>query len=771
MKISYKLFAKCFAIASTLLVATGLYAQTPIEVVDTMTGQELVNALVDNACAEISNVTISGSNEDTSYGYFTADPDFPFESGIILSTGYVRSAPGPNTSVLGDGSGNWGGDNDLEQELNINNTRNATTLEFDFVPATSHISFDYIFASEEYTFWPDGDGCNYSDGFAFLLREAGSTDPYQNLAIIPGTNTPVQVTTVRGAGTCPSANTQYFDAFNDTDYPTNFNGQTVVLTAEADVTAGTLYHIKLVIADQGDTLYDAAVFLKANSFGSNVELGEDRLIAEGNAMCDGETLQLDATTPNATGYQWYHDEAQIDGATNALYIVDTPGDYRVEAILSPTCSATGEITVEYNPPIPSAPVTYYQCDDDSDGLTAYYTATMQIKITQNFPGLEVSDFFVTLADAQGNTNALPMSGSIPYYNTAPNQEIYARMYNEGGCTGIVPIILSTPADFADILPVYEVCDDDGTDDGFHAFSLEEFFYDNLLGGIPAGVTPLFYNSYDNALAFSTNILPPNVFTNTEAGEQTVYVNLSTEWGCFAIIEMPLLVHSFGGATGPVEAIVCQDETVTLDAGNYVSYLWDTTPPQNSRTITVAQPGNYTVTLTNNFGCEGTKTFSVAQSGRATNAAFDIDDFRGNDNTLTVTPVGSGSYEYSLNNTDWQESPVFSHLPGGKYTVYIRDINGCGPVYSETLYILDYPSFFTPNGDGVNDTWRIENSFFRPGISVKVFDRYGKFLSAFGGSGQGWDGELNGSPLPATDYWFIIELENGQEVRGHFSMLR
>jgi gliding motility-associated-like protein len=750
-----------------------IYAQDPIEVVNTYTNEQLVNALVDNECAVISNISINGSNgaANRSYGYFTSGPDFPFSSGIILSTGFVMGAPGPNDTILSDGVDSpWQGDADLEEVLGINNTLNATTMEFDFVPTAGHISFDYIFASEEYRSWPNPDYCDFSDGFAFLLREAGSSGPYQNLAVIPDTNTPVQVTTVRGAGvSCPSANTQYFDSFNGVDSPTNFNGQTVVLTAEANVIPGTLYHIKLVIADQGDAQYDAAVFLKGNSFSTTVTLGDDRLISEGSALCEGNSLGLNALTPNATGYQWYKNDEAIPGAINAGYTVTSAGDYSVEARLTPTCFARGRITVEYNAAVPTDPIAYFQCDDNGDGLTAYYPARMQVEITQNMPGLVVQDIYRTLEDAQANTNALNIVSEAPFYNTIPDQQVFARITNEAGCIGIVPVILSTPPAFTNTLPVYEVCDTDGTDDGVFSFSLADFFYNNQSAGIPAGITLDFYTTYDEAIAYTLNNLPYQ-FTNTIPGGQSVFASVSTDRGCFAIIELKLVVHSFG-SDDVVNAMLCEGETITLDAGSYTSYSWDTDPVQTTRTITVDEPGAYTVTVTNSFDCEGSKTFTVLPSGRATGTGFDIKEFTGNDNSITVLPTGIGTYEYSINGDDWQQSPVFSHLPAGEYTIYIKDINGCGPVYTESIFVLDYPVFFTPNGDGVNDIWRIPYSRNRPEVFITVFDRYGKVITGFNSHEQGWDGTYNGKPLPATDYWFVIDMENGKNAKGHFSMLR
>ena len=204
---------------------------------------------------------------------------------------------------------------------------------------------------------------------------------------------------------------------------------------------------------------------------------------------------------------------------------------------------------------------------------------------------------------------------------------------------------------------------------------------------------------------------------------------------------------------------------------YTSYKWDTTPAQSTQTITVTEPGNYKVTVTNNFGCEGSKTYTVIQSGIAVDAEIIIRDFTGNNNTITIVPEGLGDYEYSLDGITYQDSNNFKELTSGEYTIYIRDKNGCNPVYTDTVYVLDYPKFFTPNGDGTNETWRIPYMNRRPDIMVTIFDRFGKIISGFTGNSNGWDGNLNGRRLPATDYWFMITLENGRIIRGHFALVR
>jgi gliding motility-associated-like protein len=82
----------------------------------------------------------------------------------------------------------------------------------------------------------------------------------------------------------------------------------------------------------------------------------------------------------------------------------------------------------------------------------------------------------------------------------------------------------------------------------------------------------------------------------------------------------------------------------------------------------------------------------------------------------------------------------------------------------------YPKFFTPNGDGYNDTWAIKFSFYEPNLKVNIFDRYGKLIKILNNTNS-WDGKYNGNELLSSDYWFVVTRENGKEYRGHFSLKR
>ncbi len=138
--------------------------------------------------------------------------------------------------------------------------------------------------------------------------------------------------------------------------------------------------------------------------------------------------------------------------------------------------------------------------------------------------------------------------------------------------------------------------------------------------------------------------------------------------------------------------------------------------------------------------------------------------------MTIVVNGLGDYEYSLDNIHFQDSPVFQNMEIGIYSVYVRDKNGCGTA-TKIVPFLNYPKYFTPNDDGINDFWKIKNSKFEPDLKTYVFDRYGKLIASFSAVSQGWDGKYNHELMPSTDYWFLVIREDGKEFRGHFTLKR
>lgn len=751
-----------------LLISFSSKAQH-IAVSDNYTAQQLVEDIFigaeNSGCVQVSNVSIYGytfNDGRLSYGYFDKNnSNFDINEGVLLTTGKAISAIGPNDSILSDGPSSWPGDQDLEQAINMSNTVNATALEFDFIANTNQISFEYIFSSEQYlTSINSSSQCNYTDGFAFLIKRVNTNEPYTNLAVVPNTNIPVTVNTVRGVGVCPSANEQYFGSFNAQEHPTNYNGQTKVMTAQTEIIPGETYHIKLVIADQGNNLYDSAVFLKGGSFGNaKKDLGPDRLLASGNPLCEDDTLTLDATTPNGDIYQWYKNEIIISGATNPVFEVIEAGSYTVIVeFAGGNCEVVGEIEVEYTTDPVVNPITLVQCSSNNGNLL-FNLMLSEFQLNTTNQNLTYT-FFEEYADAVDNVDNITNPQS--YQSQSANQIIYVRVTNQYGCVSITEITLATSNNSLQNPSNLERCEEQN---GTASFDLTEN-QNEILTSIPQGMTFQYFESLENALTGNNPIAD---LTSYEASNNTtIYVKILDNGNCYGIIWFELFVRSFDIDLTPENRRICQGNLLTLSApSGFSDYNWSS--GESTQDIQITEGGSYTVTFFNEFGCQATKTFVVQASSKATITSIDVDDLNSGTNSILINVIGLGTYQYSLDGINYQDSNYFTNIPPGEQLVFVKDTY-CG-VVTQSILVLGYPKFFTPNGDGFNDYWRISQlSQIHPEAQVEVFDRYGKFLYQFTAQETGWDGMFNSKKLPASDYWFVLRLSN-RTIRGHFSLLR
>ena len=754
-----------------LLIAEDVYSQN-VSIDDTYTAQQLVeNVLINNPCAAVSNVTVSGdpfSGAQKSYGYFAnGGGTFPFANGVILCTARAQRAAGPNTSLIDEGQTAWLGDLDLQQALNITNTFNATALEFDFTPQNSNFRFNYIFASEEYQGTAP---CRYSDGFAFLLKEVGSSAPYQNLALIPGTTTPVLVTSVHPAisGSCAAANPTFFGGYNGSTAPINLNGQTVVMTAQATVIPGQTYHIKLVIADHENVRYDSAIFLGGGSFNIGVDLGPDRLIANNNPVCEGNPITLNATQAGSNSYQWFLNGNPIASQTNPTLTISNSvsGTYSV-AITTATssCASTGSCILEFVPKPLLVASTLLACDDNQDGSAVFNLNKLNAIVTNNTSSYGPVQYFESYTAAL----QFAVNLSIPTpnnYLTVP-KTIYAAVQTPFGCIAVASVQLQFSSATVPQNISYASCDLDGNLDGFFGFSLLNI-NPLLLNGLPSGLLVNYYASLADAQA-EQNALPA-VYTNSIINQETIYAKITNGPDCFGITAVALEVNRNEPANFEDSSLyICPLQTLDLAVDPvFSSYNWST--GESGAGIRIGSANTYTVIVTDANGCEATKKFEVIASSAPTITNIQIDHFQTNGGTVQVTVTGNGSYLYSLNGSDYQPSPVFMAVAPNEYILSVKDIHGCGKD-TEPIYILDYPRFFTPNGDGFNDYWRIENLKLVSKAKLRIFDRFGKLLKELSEESAGWDGIYLGKQLPADDYWFRIEFDQFETLTGNFSLKR
>ncbi len=200
-------------------------------------------------------------------GFFNSmDANVGIDSGMLLTTGSIFNALGPNNLSSASTSNGTGGDDDLNDIDGVLGTNDVCLLEFDMTVAADTLRLNYVFGSEEYLEFVN----SFNDVFAFWVSGPGIPDPV-NIALVPGTTQAVAINNVN-----EDINPEYYVNNGDgttapysvDPYYIQYDGFTTVLEAFALVTAGETYHMKIAIADDLDQAYDSGVFLETGSLGS-----------------------------------------------------------------------------------------------------------------------------------------------------------------------------------------------------------------------------------------------------------------------------------------------------------------------------------------------------------------------------------------------------------------------------------------------------------------------------------------------------------------------
>ncbi len=486
------------------------------------------------------------------------------------------------------------------------------------------------------------------------------------------------------------------------------------------------------------------------------------------------------------------------------------------------CYAIVEIGLRVDP-LPTVPQGGVEgmviCELGSDGAAQFDLAQRDAEILD---GQDPALFTVTYHDSQGDADALEDALGSPYANTSNPQVVYVAVTdNATGCSIStlsfeleVQEAARANADGLDIL--LEVCDDAMEADGDPSNDSAQFDL-TPVGDIAAlepgsvqaqvldGQDPADYAvSYYASEAAATeggdplpflyeNLVNPQVIwarvdNDTEATDGT---DGST---CYAVAPVTLRVNPLPlfrlderyvlcVGTNGTEAIDAPVLDTGLSAPAY-GFQWtlDGTDIAGATggSYVPTGAGTYGVTVTDLSTSAGTECAAygeteVIESGPpAVTAAVTSEGFA-EVHTIAVTATGDGVYEYSLDGGPWRDSPVFTGVSLGGHEVTARDRNGCG-LAGATVTVLDYPAFFTPNGDGYNDRWDIAGMDLRTGATVFIFDRFGKLLKQMAPGGRGWDGTYNGSPMPTSDYWFMVEYGEPatgvrKEFKAHFTLKR
>ncbi|QHI36312.1 hypothetical protein IMCC3317_16740 [Kordia antarctica] len=526
---------------------------------------------------------------------------------------------------------------------------------------------------------------------------------------------------------------------------------------------------------------------------------EDEIVDnESNVSVSYHTTVEDANddiNPIANPMMYNVDMATANANGQVIIYVRVESDIQIDSNMLP-CYKVVELPVVVNPlpVLTDIAFTYVFCEYDNDNVGQFdwdvVTASLDLLTTPQ----DVADFTVTyhptVADALAGTGALANG----FENTTDPQTVFIRVVNTTtGCVNtnnIASLELSVePIPTATAPPTYELCATDQADQDTAVFDLTSLDATIINGQMDMAVA--YYENMVDADADINAIANATSYTNT-SNPQTLFARVrQTITGCLSDpILVMLQVNPLPVFSLPADDILCVDATTGLateirtigsDFGAGFTYQW-TTPSGTSAnaTVTVDQAGTYSVIVTDgNNATNCTFDDSVTYQASSAPSILDIQvttpAFADTHNVVATASGGSGSYEYQLDDGDWQLDGTFLDLQPGEHTVTVRDNNGCGELV-RTFELIDFMQFFTPNGDEYHPTWNIIGLRNQPGARIYIFDRYGKLLKQISPAGQGWDGTYNGTPMPSADYWFKVEYVDPfdgspKEFINHFTLKR
>ena len=556
------------------------------------------------------------------------------------------------------------------------------------------------------------------------------------------------------------------------------------------------YHPQGYIVEYGGMPDDPVVDISASTSISVPKLQS----TSGNSRCGPGNITLEATTSFGE-VLWY------DVVTGGIPI-GSGGQFETPIISQNTtyyalASVNGctegeripvEAVVHEIPPIVTNFV-FSNCDVDGvpDGHTDYNLEEANDIITNgNSQGFTIT-YHLSSPEADSASGAI---NPVPF-NSATSSTVFARVESPEGCYAISTIDLqvsttSPPSGF--VYPL-DACDDDLEIDGRRAFDLT-LAYQPILEEFPTGqnLSIRYYRTLLDAQLEQDEIGNPSNYVNETPFFQEIYVRVEDEnnGACFGIgTYVNLVVYPRPVFEVDTMATLCTDgnpiELAIYNPDGVYTYEWiDATGVvvSNLPNATIDAVGDYQVIATSEHQCSSfPASVTVIGSSAAVvrNEDIHIEDFSSN-NTVTIdnanNNLGLGDYEFALDNRlgPYQDEPYFDLVSAGMHTLYVRDKNGCG-ISEKVISVLGYPKFFTPNNDGHNDTWNLIgwSNGFMESTAIYIYDRYGKLLKQLSPDSSGWQGTLNGTDLPASDYWFVVDLirpdGTSKLYRGHFSLLR
>lgn len=697
--------------------------QTAANLVDKLVGQGVITLNPVLTCPTIANGTFDLAPMGTT--------NLGIDSGIILTSGTAAGVAGPNGGGSGPSQANGApGDADLNSVIqSLPNfggvqTYDRCVLEFDFVPAGDTIKFDYVFGSSEYQSY----SCSiFNDIFGFFISGPGIAG-LKNIAVIPGTNIPIMVNSTTGVPAVPgylctdlgagSPFSMYYVNNNGGASITYF-GFTTVFTAISAVQPCDTYHLKLAIADGSDESLDSGVFLKAGSLNSvgikmNSETtggGLDNQNAHCIRGCKSSEIKFNRgdarSTPLTIKYL-------IEG--NAVNGVDY--QFIADSIVIPANQS--EAILEIKPLLAAAP---------TGPRTVWIKAlSPYVCVSTGTPKVVDSAKVVIYDSLHAEINTPPI-------DICPD-------HGPIEIVGKIDSSLNFTWEPANLIP-------DPTSLTIHPSPTQTTVYSLIATqpGAPATCPP-------RVIKYMANVEPYPVITTVPNIDTIV---------CLGLDSLPIIVY-----TEP-ENINYSVKFAPAD------YLRNGNSAKNMFYAPVGEYA-YQVTATSpKAACSSKDSFKIKVV-----PPFRILDVTPRNTTITLGETVTLNTEseaimWVWNPVDYLDDPMLKSPKATpkeniKYTVLAYNRFGCtateevniNVIYTPKLFM---PNAFSPNGDGLNDVFKLENIQYERLISFRVFNRMGKEVFHSSNPDKGWDGLIEGQPAPQDVYFYMIQIVMpGSEIR-------
>lgn len=600
----------------------------------------------------------------------------------------------------------------------------------------------------------------------------------------------------------------------------NDNCNDVIEAGFSDADSDGKFGIAPITVNQNG-LVDGAPYSTPNSNYATAAL--ITIITQPNAVpvCELQNTEVSVTDNGGNSYQWQLSNDGINWinlvnnttysgtTTNRLSITNVSNSmkgyqYRVE--LNKTGNSCGLISSNatltvHTLPVVTPSINLKQCDEDSDGFSDFNLTEKNSFISTN-SATETFTYYTSPSGAATKDTTTLIPNPTTY--STNSRVIWVRVENANNCFSVseMNLIVSSTQIPVSFKKEFETCDDDISSLSTDIDGVAQFDFSSTTLALQTILLPPF-NQYsiqyyrNEADALSETNAITNITNYRNIGypnEQDIWVRVESiaDNSCFGLgPHVKLKVNPKPAIDtnedGHDNQLVCSNlpsffvelNAAIIDSSPTTSYIYTWSKDgsvisnENNYTLNVNKEGDYLVKVSTAAGCFRTRSINVTASDIAKINSVDIVDLS-EINSVTINVSGQGDYEFSMDAPlgPFQTSNLFDNVAAGVHDIYVFDKNGCGTT-TKSIAVIGVPKFFTPNGDGYNDYWNIKgvNNLFSSKSIIYIFDRYGKLLKQVLPSSQGWNGTINGEPLPADDYWFTLKLEDGREAKGHFSLKR